>query len=44
MQERNYTPLMVACTLGDGVYQVAESLLECEADPNGDPNVCIYGQ
>ncbi len=42
VQERSYTPLMVACTLGDGVHQVVESLLKsAEASISGHPEVCL---
>ena len=39
IQENNFTPLMVACTIGDSVSHVVHLLLENEANPDGDPNV-----
>ena len=39
VQESNHTPLMVTCTLGDGVQRVAQKLLTSRANPNGDRNV-----
>ncbi len=35
---------MVACTLGDVVHLVAESLLKSGANPNGDPYVSLSVQ
>ncbi len=41
VQEKSYTPLMVACTLGDSVHQVVELLLKSEASTSGHPEVCL---
>ncbi len=41
VQERSYTPLMVACTLGDGVHQVVELFLKSGASTSGHPEVCL---
>ncbi len=41
IQERSYTPLMVACTLGDGVHQVVELLLKSGANASGHSEVCL---